>query len=84
MSCDSVEGNFDEIRTQINQLNMSDPDPFILGFNTLFGQLEAMNQYTCTNQCASCFTVLDSATTPSCGVLSIEESSAAKSFTYFC
>ena len=44
------------------------------GFNTLIGQISASSKYTCTNQCSSCFTELNS-TSKLCGLFSTEESS---------
>ena len=47
------------------------------GFNTLLGQIATSSNYTCTNQCSSCFTALNS-NSKLCGLLSLEESSSVK------
>lgn len=47
------------------------------GFNTLIGQLASSSNYTCTNQCSSCFTPLNG-TSKLCGSFSVEESSSVQ------
>jgi hypothetical protein len=69
------ESNTDDITSQLNQLDFTDEAIFVAGFNSLIGQLSSSSNYTCTNQCSSCFTALDGTTSQLCGLFSVEESS---------
>jgi hypothetical protein len=71
------ESNTDEITARLNQLDFTDEDAFVNGLNTLIGELSSSSNYTCTNQCNSCFTAFDN-TTKLCGLFSVEESSSVQ------
>lgn len=77
-TCTCVEdSNTDEISAQLNQLDLTDANAFVTGFNTLLGQLASSSNYTCANRCSSCFTALNG-NSKLCGLFSVEESTSVK------
>lgn len=54
--CQCEEVNTDqEVEDAINALNTSDTDAFVDGFNQALGRLTRSSEYSCVNQCESCF-----------------------------
>jgi hypothetical protein len=55
-----LESNVLDIRTQIEQLSVTDPDAYALNYNTLIGQIHESYFITCQNPCEQCFRPIDS------------------------
>ena len=72
----SPDDNEDEVIAQLGQLDLvDDVVTFVDSFNTLVGQLMFSSNFSCTNECSSCFVSRDNNGTVVCGFFTVEESS---------
>jgi hypothetical protein len=60
-----------QVLAAINALNISDTDAFVDGFNQALGQLARSSEYSCLNDCESCFADNDGNTL--CGIWETRE-----------
>jgi hypothetical protein len=67
-----IENTRDQVLADLQLLNASDIPLFVSEFNRLIGELSAISNYTCNNNCESCFTFATD-TNKTCGILSVEE-----------
>jgi hypothetical protein len=83
-----IENNGSEIMTKILQLDQTDPDAYVLAFNTLFGQQRELSNQTCRTPCEQCYSPLGNGTMTSkiCGLIntfvSYETYSLMSNFTF--
>ena len=72
----SPDDNEDEVIAQLGQLDLvDDVVTFVDSFNTLVGQLMFSSNFSCTNECSSCFVSRNDNGTVVCGFFTVEESS---------